>query len=68
MRATAVGLGLVLMLALSGCASDIQDMGLTQTAPSRLVRDCANSGGTLATTGKHGRLVCAHPTADSGKH
>jgi len=53
-------------LGLGACQQDLK-MANGGGLPSRDLRDCAVSGGTIEARGKLGTPVCVHPYADAGK-
>ncbi len=59
-------LAAALALGLGGCQQDLK-MGDSGGIPSRDMRDCAVSGGTVEVRGKLHTPVCVHPYADAGK-
>jgi hypothetical protein len=65
-RAMVALLGGAIALALSACQQDLK-MGDNGGLPSRDMRDCAVSGGTVEARGKLHIPVCVHPYSDAGK-
>jgi hypothetical protein len=65
-RVIFVLLGAAITLGLSACQQDLK-MGDDGGLPSRDMRDCAVSGGTVEVRGKLHTPVCVHPYADAGK-
>ncbi len=55
---------LLLVLALSGCSSEVR---LERGTPTPEVLACARTGGSLEARGKRGLLMCVHPFGDAGK-
>ena len=59
-------LGAALALALSGCQQDLK-MANNGGIPSRDLRNCAVSGGTIQSRGKAQIPTCVYPYSDAGK-